>query len=245
MNGDSAGIDLLLNEILAELKAVNLPHCDLLVFPAYVYLAGVVSKLRGSGIGAGAQDVDRQEGGAVTGGVSAAMLRDVGCEYVIVGHSERRGFFAESDEVVADKFEQCLANRLKPILCVGETLDERKSGRTLSVVARQVQAVIAKVGADGMRTATIAYEPVWAIGTGESATPEQAEDVHKSLRACLAEADAGIAESTRVLYGGSVTPENAGALFAKQHVDGALVGGASLNGKGFVEICKAADNSSG
>jgi triosephosphate isomerase len=171
------------------------------------------------------------------------MLKDAGCSHVIVGHSERRTIFSEPDDLVATKFEQCLAQQLVPILCVGETLEQRDAGDTLDVVTRQLRAVTDRVGKAGFEKAMVAYEPVWAIGTGESATPEQAEEVHSSLRQCLAGVDEATASATRILYGGSVTPENAASLFKQENIDGALVGGAALKGKSFVEICRAANQS--
>lgn len=241
MNGDTASIDHLLGELLAELDQSPVQHCKVLVFPSYIYLRQVAEKLSGSVVGVGAQDIDQREAGAVTGAVSAEMLKDVGCDYVLVGHSERRTLFGEDDQTVARKYVRALAGQLTPVVCVGETLEERQAGATLQVVTRQLQAVINLAGAEGIAAGLVAYEPVWAIGTGESATPEQAEEVHAGLRQCLAELDAGIANEMRILYGGSVTPENAQSLFANDNVDGALVGGASLKAKSFADICRAAD----
>jgi triosephosphate isomerase (TIM) len=243
MNGDAASLDLLLDGVLNELSVLALKRCSVLVFPSYVYLDQVAQKLRGSIIGVGSQDVDQRAQGAVTGGVSAAMVKDAGCEFSLVGHSERRTLFSEPDELIADKFEQCASNGLVPIVCVGETLEERRQDRTMEVVTRQLRAVTSRVGLSGFDGAMVAYEPVWAIGTGESATPEQAEDVHAGLRKCLAELDEGLSSRTRILYGGSVTADNAVALFGKENVDGALVGGASLKANSFAEICKAAEES--
>jgi triosephosphate isomerase len=239
MNGDSASVSILIDGILGNQAELT---CEVLVFPPFVYLGQVAGQLTGSGVLLGAQDVDAKEKGAVTGGVSASMLHDVGCRYVIVGHSERRTVFGEDDDTVAEKFEQCLENKLKPILCVGESLEERNAGATLEVVTSQLEHVLNRVGVQAMGSAMIAYEPVWAIGTGESATPGQAEEVHSELRACVARADATLAASIRILYGGSVTPENAAILFAGINVDGALVGGASLKAESFIEICRAAEN---
>ena len=240
MNGSSGSIDELLDGMVAELDAPKLPGCEVMVFPAYVYLARVVGRLAATGIAVGAQDTDQRPEGAVTGGVSVGMLCDVGCSHAIVGHSERRQLFGETDDIVAEKFEACVEGGLQPIICVGETLEERQQDRTLDVVTRQLQAVLRRVGQSGFEAAMVAYEPVWAIGTGESASPAQAEEVHAALRHCLAEVDAGLAERTRVLYGGSVTPENAVALFRNDNVDGALVGGASLDPGSFAAICRAA-----
>ena len=243
MNGDADSIDLLLDGILGELATSALSRCGVLVFPSYIYLDRVAKKLRGSGIGVGSQDVDQRIQGAVTGGVSAVMVRDIGCEFAIVGHSERRRLFAESDGLVADKFEQCKSCGLVPIVCVGETLEERRQDQTLEVVTRQLEAVTSRLGPEGFEGAMVAYEPIWAIGTGESASPDQAEEVHAGLRRSLSKLDEGLSSRTRILYGGSVTPGNASALFGQENVDGALVGGASLKANSFVEICKAAEES--
>ena len=243
MNGDAGSLDLLLDGVLSELSVLALRRCSVLVFPPYVYLGQVAQKLRGSIVGVGSQDVDQRTQGAVTGGVSAAMVKDAGCGFVLVGHSERRTLFAETDELVTDKFEQCGSHGLVPIVCVGETLEERRRDRTIEVVTRQLRAVTSRVGLAGFDGAMIAYEPVWAISTGESATPEQAEEVHAGLRQCLAELDEDLSNRTRILYGGSVTEDNAVALFGMKNVDGALVGGASLKANSFAEICKAAEES--
>lgn len=245
MNGDRASIRQLLQDSRQALQEIDLSSTEVLVFPPHIYLAEVIAGLDGSNVETGAQDVDSRESGAVTGGVSARMLSDVGCTHALVGHSERRSLFAESDGLVAEKFERCLEQGLTPIVCVGETLDEREQGITLDVVTRQLRAVLDRTGIKPFPKAMVAYEPVWAIGTGHSATPAQAEEVHACLRDCLAELDAGVAAATRLLYGGSVTPENAAELFAEENLDGALVGGASLDGKRFAEICDAAEKSQG
>ena len=243
MNGDAGSIGLLLDGVLRELSVLALRRCSVLVFPSYVHLGQVAQKLRGSNVGVGSQDVDQRQQGAVTGGVSAAMVKDAGCGFVLVGHSERRTLFGETDELVADKVEQCGLQNLVPIVCVGETLEERRQGRTLEVVTRQLRAVTSRVSLAGFDGAMVAYEPVWAIGTGESATPEQAEEVHAGLRECVAELDEDLSNRTRILYGGSVTADNAVELFRMKNVDGALVGGASLKANSFAEICKAAEES--
>ncbi|MFT7218510.1 MAG: triosephosphate isomerase [Candidatus Azotimanducaceae bacterium] len=240
MNGDIASVDRLLDGILgSDLAAIN--RCQVLVLPPFTYLQRVADKIDGSNLRLAAQDVDSREFGAVTGGISAKMLKDIGCECVVVGHSERRSLFQETNEVVTDKFMLCVQNNLVPILCVGETLEQRTAGETLSVVTSQLRSVMDRAGLAGFSGARVAYEPVWAIGTGESATPEQAEEVHAGLRACLAELDGKLAEETSILYGGSVTAENAEALFAQDDVDGALVGGASLKATSFLQICRAAE----
>jgi triosephosphate isomerase len=243
MNGNPDSLDLLLDDMLIELSVLALRRCSVLVFPSYVHLGQVAQKLRGSSVGVGSQDVDQRRQGAVTGGVSAAMVKDVGCGFVLVGHSERRTLFADTDDLVADKFEQCELQGLVPIVCVGETLEERLQNRTIEVVTRQLRAVTSRVGPAAFNGAMIAYEPVWAIGTGESAAPEQAEEVNAGLRNCLAEVDDALSSRTRILYGGSVTSENAVAMFGMENVDGALVGGASLKANSFAQICKAAEES--
>jgi len=194
--------------------------------------------LRGSPIAWGAQDCSAHASGAYTGEVSAAMVAEFGCRYVIVGHSERRAYHAESDQLVADKAKAALAHRLTPIVCVGETLAQREAGETDAVVSRQLAAVISTLGAD-VSKAVVAYEPVWAIGTGKTATPEQAQAVHAVLRAQL-EAATPQAQQMRLLYGGSVKADNAQSLFSKPDIDGGLIGGASLKADDFVAICRAA-----
>jgi len=206
-----------------------------------VYLAELRRQLDGSRIGLGAQDVCAEEPGAFTGEVSAGMLADVGCRYAIVGHSERRALYGESDALVARKFTAGQRHALVPILCVGETLEERERDATREVVLRQLDAVVAAAGIGAFARAVVAYEPVWAIGTGRTATPAQAQDVHALIRGRLTEKDATIAASLRVLYGGSVKAANAAELFSMPDVDGGLIGGASLKPEDFAGICAAAD----
>ncbi len=213
---------------------------DVVVFPPFVYLAEASRILDGGQIWVGAQDVCAEAGGAFTGQVSAAMLKDVGCRYVIVGHSERRRLYHEDDAQVARKFAAALRAGLIPVLCVGETLEEHEAHRAEAVVARQVDAVIAMNGISGFAHAIIAYEPVWAIGTGRTASPQQAQAVHAYLRGRIALQDANIAGQLRILYGGSVKGGNAAELFQMPDVDGGLVGGASLSADEFQQICAAA-----
>jgi triosephosphate isomerase len=168
------------------------------------------------------------------------MLRDVGCTHTLIGHSERRSLFGDTDEIVAAKFVAARAAGIEPVLCIGETLEERQAGETMNVVGRQLDAVLNEVGADGFAGAIVAYEPVWAIGTGQTATPEQAQDVHAEIRARLVAADAKLAAATRILYGGSVKGANAADLFSRQDIDGGLIGGASLKAGDFLAICQAA-----
>jgi triosephosphate isomerase len=210
------------------------------VCPPFVYLQEAGRLLRDSLYSLGAQDVCADAHGAFTGEVSAAMLRDVGCEYVIVGHSERRLLYRESDQLVARKFAASHARGLIPILCVGEQLADREAGRTREMVARQLDVVLELCGAGSLERGVIAYEPVWAIGTGRNATPEQAQDVHSFIRARVAGRDAKIAAATRILYGGSVKAGNAAELFSMPDVDGGLIGGASLKADEFLTILAAA-----
>lgn len=212
--------------------------CDVAVCPPFPYLAEAAVALASSGLRWGAQDCSVHEQGAYTGEVSARMLAEFGCRYVIVGHSERRALHGESDALVAEKAKAALAHGVTPIVCVGETLSEREAGLTESVVKRQLSAVIHAL-AHCAGEMVVAYEPVWAIGTGKTATPEQAQEVHGTLRAQLRAATSR-AESMTLLYGGSVKPDNAHALFAQPDIDGALVGGAALKAEDFVAICRAA-----
>jgi len=226
--------------IEAILTAPNLESIDCVVCPPYVYLAELARLLRGAAVRLGAQNVCAEAQGAYTGEVSAAMLKDVGCQYVIVGHSERRALYGEDDVLVARKFAAAQARALRPILCVGEVLTERETGRTHEVVGRQLDAVVALTGIDSFAHAVVAYEPVWAIGTGRTASPQQAQDVHAFIRGRLAAWDANIAARLQILYGGSVKAGNARELFLQADVDGVLVGGASLKAEEFLSIVAAA-----
>jgi triosephosphate isomerase len=213
----------------------------MLLCPPFVYVPAVAGWIAGSGIALGAQDLaDRVGQGAYTGEVSGAMLREVGCSHVIVGHSERRALYGESDAVVATKFQAAQQAGLVPILCVGETLAEREGGFTRQVVERQLRAVVTAAGVASLASAVVAYEPVWAIGTGRTATPEQAQEVHAFIRGIVAGQDGTIASGLRILYGGSVKGANARNLFAMDDIDGGLVGGASLVAAEFLEIFRAA-----
>jgi len=213
---------------------------DVMVCPPFVYLLETARLVKDSAVGLGAQTLCAETQGAFTGEVSGAMLRDVGCRYVLVGHSERRQLFGEHDALVARKFVAAQSQGLTPVLCVGETLEERESGRTTEVVARQLDAVLGVSGVAAFAAAIVAYEPVWAIGTGRNASPEQAQEVHAMIRARIAALDARIGASVRILYGGSVKAANARDLFAMPDIDGGLVGGASLKGAEFAQICAAA-----
>ena len=214
---------------------------EVAVCPPFPHLATVSGIVAGTPLALGAQDVSRHASGAHTGEVSAGMLRDVGCRWVIVGHSERRTRLGETDEAVRAKFERAREAGLAPIACVGETLEEREAGEAERVVGRQVDTLLADGGAEAVGESVIAYEPVWAIGTGRNAAPEDAQAMHRAVRERVAGRSADAAESVRILYGGSVSEGNAAALFAMPDVDGGLVGGASLDSERFIAICRAAD----
>jgi len=227
-------------EFCAGLKvALSRPEVDVAVFPTFTGLAAAVSSLNGSAIAVGAQNMHPAESGAFTGEVSAQMLLTMGCSYVIIGHSERRHIFGESDDFCADKVEQAMIAGLQPVLCVGETLEQREAGSTESVVASQLAPATERLGDPG--SLVVAYEPVWAIGTGITATPDQAEDVHQFIRNELSKRWGEKSSKTRILYGGSVKPDNAGELLSKPNLDGALVGGASLDVESFKLIVEAAN----
>jgi triosephosphate isomerase (TIM) len=235
MNLDRAGAVALASAI-AE-RSPRFADVDLAVFPPSVYLDAVRGAVAGSAVGYGAQNMYHQPNGAFTGEISAAMLVDLGCRYVILGHSERRHILGETDEEVNKKVVVALAAGLAPIVCVGELLAEREAGQTSDVIRKQVAGSLANLSAEQMATVVIAYEPVWAIGTGKVATPEQAEAVHKDLRKILTDRyNTTIAQATRILYGGSVKPSNAAELLAQSNIDGALVGGASLKADEFLGI---------
>ncbi len=238
MNGTQTSIRLLIDAIKQGMASIT--KTDVAVCPPFIYLHEVAERLRGTKIALGAQNVSHEQAGACTGEVSAEMLKDYNCKYVIVGHSERRTLFGETDEMVMKKFAAAQAAGLIPILCVGERLEERESGRTEAVVARQLDAVLGPLKIDAFRRAVIAYEPVWAIGTGKTATPDQAEAVHGFIREKLARASRDMAEGLRILYGGSVKAANANDLFNRVDVDGGLIGGASLEAREFLSICGAA-----
>jgi triosephosphate isomerase len=238
MHGSRAANSALLSELEQRLNT-EWP-VDVAVFPPYVYLADAVRSVDAALIAVGAQDVCAEPVGAFTGEVAASMLKDIGCRYAIVGHSERRRLYHEDDVLVARKFAAALKGGLTPVLCVGETLEEREAQRTEAVVARQLDAVTAMNGVASLAQALIAYEPVWAIGTGRNATPQQAQAVHAFVRGRIGTQDANIASRLRILYGGSVKASNAAELFSMSDVDGGLVGGASLSADEFTLICAAA-----
>lgn len=241
MNGRLAANPALVQAVGAGVK--GLEGVDVWLAPPSLYLLQVKELLAGSALGLAAQNAAREQDGAYTGEVSADMLADAGCQAVLVGHSERRSLYGETDEAVVDKFKRIQAAGLVPVLCVGETLAEREAGQTEVVVLRQLKAVIDACGIGALERSVVAYEPVWAIGTGRTATPEQAQQVHAVLRAEVARHSAPVAAGLRLLYGGSVKAANAASLFAMKDIDGALVGGASLVADEFIAIARAASTS--
>jgi len=236
MNGTLATIRPLVQGVLAGIAGC---HAEVALCAPAIYLPEVGTMLKGGNVALGAQNVSQHESGAYTGEIAADMLLDFACRYVIVGHSERRQLYGESDQVVAAKFSRVLAAWMTPILCVGELLEERKAGNTEDVVARQLDTVIGHAGIAAFANAVIAYEPVWAIGTGLTATPAQAQEVHAFIRLRLARHDHHIADKIRIQYGGSVKAANAQELFTMADVDGGLIGGASLKADEFLAICHA------
>ena len=238
MNGSSAANAELVAGIVAGVPQGS--GFSLLVCPPYPYLDSVVAQAEGSAVSVGAQNVSEHEEGAFTGEVAPGMLSDIGCTYAIVGHSERRSLYLESSAQVAAKFQAAQAAGITPILCIGETLEEREAGTTESVIDEQLDAVLDVAGIDAFASAVIAYEPVWAIGTGMTATPEQAQDVHRHIRGRLEALNADIAAGVQILYGGSMKGENAAGLLAKPDIDGGLIGGASLKAEDFLAIAEAA-----
>lgn len=239
MNGTRQSIKALLDGIKAGIGDVQ--SAEVAVCAPFVYLADVQQQLDGSPVAWGGQNLSTEAKGAFTGEISAEMLLDFGCKYVIVGHSERRTLYGEDDALVAQKFSVARKAGLKPILCIGELLEEREAGTTEEVVARQLNAVIELEGVAALADGVIAYEPVWAIGTGKTASPQQAQDVHAFIRKLIAEKDASVAEKVRIQYGGSMNAGNAAELLAMNDIDGGLIGGASLKAEDFLTICCAAN----
>ena len=238
MNGSAAASRELVAGILDGLGTADVP--ETLVCPPFPYLAAVAAQADGTPLAVGAQNVSEHASGAYTGETAASMLADAGCRYVIVGHSERRSLYGETSAQVAAKFAAAQSAGLTPILCVGESLAERESGATEDVVAEQLDAVLEHSGVASLASAVVAYEPVWAIGTGKVATPEQAQDVHAFIRGRVADGDAGVAAGLRLLYGGSMKGDNAPGLLAMPDIDGGLIGGASLKAADFLAIVAAA-----
>lgn len=239
MHGSKASILDLVTGLNAQ--SAELENVDVAVCPPAIYIDYANRTLSGNGIAVGAQNMAEESlQGAFTGEISVAMLKDLGCEYVILGHSERRAIYGETDSEIAQKVKVALAAGVTPILCVGETLEERESGVMEDVIATQLDAVLDLVGIQSFSGIVIAYEPVWAIGTGVTASPAQAQEVHAFIRSKLASLDSAIAEKVIIQYGGSVKPDNAKELFGQTDIDGGLIGGASLNANDFIAICKAA-----
>jgi triosephosphate isomerase len=239
MNGNRREAEQLLAGVLAGMADVR--AAEVAVCPPFVLIPRAAELLAGSGVAWGGQNLDVHDAGAYTGEVSGAMLKDLGCQYVIVGHSERRALYGETNAVVAEKFIAARRHGLTPILCVGESLEERERNETEAVIDRQLKAVLDAAGAAAFRQAVIAYEPVWAIGTGRTATPQQAQDVHRFIRGKIALHDREVANEVRIQYGGSVKPDNAAELFGQPDIDGGLIGGASLKASDFLAICRAAN----
>lgn len=240
MNGLSQSNDALLGAILSGLEdsgGLEGGQAEVLICPPAIYLQQVREKLEGSEIQLGGQNVHPATSGAFTGEISAGMLSDTGCSHVIIGHSERREIFGESDQFIAEKFSAAQASNLIPMLCVGETQAQREAGSTTETVLGQLNTVLGHVGIEAFKQAIIAYEPVWAIGTGLTASPEQAQEVHSLIRKTISELDQSVGEQVRIIYGGSVKGANAATLFAQPDIDGALVGGASLVAEEFIRIC--------
>lgn len=238
MNGSQAESAKLLAGLKQGLGSVA--RAKVVVCPPSILIPLAARELAGTTVAWGGQNLDTHKSGAYTGEVSGPMLKEFGCSYVIVGHSERRALYGETDQVVAEKFKAAQDAGLIPILCVGELLAEREANQTEQVVARQLDAVVKLAGIAAVANSVIAYEPVWAIGTGKTASPQQAQDVHRFIRARLAAADAKVADGVRILYGGSVKGANAEELFGQADIDGGLIGGASLNADEFLTICRAA-----
>lgn len=234
MNGSRVANDAWLQEFARHNGEFN---CEVVVCAPYVYLDQLRENLSRDQVGA--QDLSTHAPGAYTGDVAAEMLTDAGAQWVIVGHSERRQWHAESDGIVAAKAERALQAGLRPIVCIGETLEQREAGQTHSVLASQLMAVLDRIGAEALASGALAYEPIWAIGTGRTATPQQAQQVHAALRAQVSQRDTAAALAVRILYGGSVKPGNAQELFAQPDIDGGLIGGASLIARDFIAICAA------
>jgi triosephosphate isomerase len=238
MNGSLASIETLMNGIKAGLAEVK--NADMAVCPPAIYIPLVSDLIGNASIGLGSQNVCDHESGAFTGELAPSMLKEFNCKYAIIGHSERRSLYGESDELIAQRFAMAVQKGITPLFCIGESLEERESGVTEQVVSRQLDAVIATQGIQAIASCVIAYEPVWAIGTGKTASPEQAQAVHAYIRAKLAALDPGVAQKVQILYGGSMNASNAAQLLSQPDIDGGLIGGASLKPEDFLAIGKAA-----
>ncbi len=240
LNGSRESAVALASEIAASAQDDMTSKVDVVVCPVSVHLGDVSTALNGAAVKLGAQNAGAEEEGAFTGEVSASMLAEYGCEYVIIGHSERRSLFGDTNASCAARHKAVAAAGLTPVFCVGETLDDREAGNTMAVVESQLQAVFDVCGDNGFASAVVAYEPVWAIGTGKTATPEQAQEVHANIRELVAARDPQTASALRILYGGSMKPDNAADLIGKPDIDGGLIGGAALKSADFLAICQAA-----
>ncbi len=239
MNGNQESIVSLLDGVISGVDG-NI-KAQVIVCSPFIYLPMVAGKVADTNVEFGSQNISQFESGAYTGEISAKMLKDFDCKYAIIGHSERRHIFGETDQDVADKYKKAQEHGITPILCVGELLEEREADKTAEVVIRQIDAILSTSGVESLQNAIVAYEPVWAIGTGKTATPEQAQEVHKLIRETIAKQSDTIAGSLRILYGGSVKSSNAVELFAMEDIDGGLIGGASLEAEDFLAICAAAN----
>ncbi|MDX2505011.1 MAG: triose-phosphate isomerase [Gammaproteobacteria bacterium] len=237
MNGSRESVKELINGVVEGAK--SLTGVEIAVCPPFIYIPDVAAATAGSNVGVGSQDACTELKGAFTGETSIEMIKDFACKYAIVGHSERRTLYGENDEVVADKFSVVKKAGVTPIFCIGETLEEREQGITEQVCARQIDAVFAAEGDNAFAGSVVAYEPVWAIGTGKTATPEQAQAVHTFIRQHLAKHNADVAEKVQILYGGSMNPANAEELMGQSDIDGGLIGGASLKTEDFLAVCQA------
>ena len=238
MNGSSSFAAELVDTILSSTS--DLRKIDILLCPPYPYLGNISRQIANTGIQIGAQNVSQHKSGAYTGEIAVSMLKDFGCNYVILGHSERRAYMNETNEIVAEKFLSVVSEDIKPILCIGETLEEREADDTKNVIQKQLASVIDYVGIDAFSKAIIAYEPIWAIGTGFSASPEQAQEVHHYIRSMFTAESKEIADNLQILYGGSMNGGNASGLLSMQDIDGGLIGGASIDALEFVSIIEAA-----
>jgi triosephosphate isomerase len=237
LNGSKQSTKHLIEGIIGGMDSVQ--KAEVVVCPPFIYLQQAAEQLAGTPVVLGAQNCSEKDSGAYTGETAASMIKEFGAKYIIIGHSERRAIYGETNSQIAIKFDSVLSAGLKPILCVGELLDQREAGETENIVGQQLDAVINQAGVKAFQNAVIAYEPVWAIGTGKTATPDQAQDVHNFIRTRFSALDSAIAEQLQILYGGSVKPDNAKELFAMQDIDGGLIGGAALDSEGFLGICQA------
>ncbi|NEX20927.1 triose-phosphate isomerase [Thiorhodococcus mannitoliphagus] len=243
MNGTRSSAEALIKGVLEG--AEKLGKAEIAICPPFPFLEAGERLVANSSVRLGGQNVCTEASGAYTGEVSAAMLAEFGCSYVICGHSERREYYGETDAIVAKKLAIVVENGMKPILCVGETLDQREQGKTQEVIAQQIDAVIAQNGIASFAELEIAYEPIWAIGTGKTATPEQAQEVHDFIRQRIAGQDQAIGAKVRILYGGSMKPGNASDLLSQPDIDGGLIGGAALAAEDFLAICRAGEAAAG